>query len=245
MFVYTYESFSLSHMSESNSKRLSVNEVHLKLKQMITSFELYPGSRVTEQQIADLFGISRTPIRQALQKLEIEGFLTVKPKQGCFIRELDVVELTEFYDARIAIEQLIVSYAVSSMPDKAIHQFMQIWHPDQHDIDLNQGVDLGEKDEAFHVGLARASNKLVMAEMLININNRIRIIRRLDLNADNRSVRTYQEHYEILEHILSRDANKAKQAIKRHILRSRDFAKTLTLTALARKKSFKYNKLPE
>jgi DNA-binding GntR family transcriptional regulator len=245
MFVYTYESFSLFHMSESNSKRLSVNEVHLKLKQMITSFELYPGSRVTEQQIADLFGISRTPIRQALQKLEIEGFLTVKPKQGCFIRELDVVELTEFYDARIAIEQLIVGYAVSSMPDKAIRQLMLLWHPEQHDIDLNQGVDLGEKDEAFHVGLARASNKLVMAEMLININNRIRIIRRLDLNADNRSVRTYQEHYEILEHILSRDANKAKQAIKRHILRSRDFAKTLTLTALARKKSFKSNKLSE
>jgi DNA-binding GntR family transcriptional regulator len=107
-----------------------------------------------------------------------------------------------------------------------------------HDQDLAQGIDLGEKDESFHVGLARASGKPVMAETLLTINNRIRIIRRLDLNSDNRSVRTYLEHSEILQHILRRDAAKAKNMMKRHILRSREFAKTLTLTALARKKSF-------
>lgn len=224
--------------TDQGTKRLNADGVYLRIKEMITSFELYPGTRITEHELADLFSVSRTPIREALQKLEVEGFLTVRPKQGCFIRELDINELTEYYDLRIAIEQLIVDYACNHMPDKLIEQFIVLWRPEMHDQDMANGVDLGEKDESFHVGLAHASGKPIMAEMLTNINNRIRIIRRLDLNTDNRSVRTYIEHSEILQHILRRDATKAKNQIKRHILRSREFAKTLTLTALARKKSF-------
>lgn len=224
--------------NQPEKKRLNTAGVYAELKQMITSFELYPGSRVTEQELADRFAVSRTPIREALQKLEVEGFLTVRPKQGCFIRELDINELTEYYDIRIALEQLIVDVACNNMPDKLIEQFIAAWLPEMHDQDIAQGIDLGEKDESFHVGLARASGKPVMAETLLTVNNRIRIIRRLDLNSDNRSVRTYLEHSEILQHILRRDATKAKNMMKRHILRSREFAKTLTLTALARKKSF-------
>lgn len=220
------------------AKRLNTAGVYNHLKQLITSFQLYPGSRVTEQELADRFLVSRTPIRQALQKLEVEGFLTVRPKQGCFIRELDINELAEYYDIRIALEQLIVEVACNNMPDKLIEQFIVAWQPEMHDQDVAQGIDLGEKDESFHVGLAQASGKPVMAEMLLTINNRIRIIRRLDLNSDNRSIRTYLEHSEILQHILRRDASKAKIMMKRHILRSREFAKTLTLTALARNKSF-------
>jgi DNA-binding GntR family transcriptional regulator len=218
-------------------KNSGSERVYLQLKQMITSFELYPGSRITEHELAAKFNISRTPIRQALQRLEVEGFLTIRPKQGCFIRELDINELTEYYEARIAIEQLIVEAACHNMSDKLIQDLMQEWDPSHHDADMVQGVDLGEKDESFHLRLAQGSAKPVLTEILVSINNRIRIIRRLDLNAERRSERTYQEHYELLGLILQRDVTKAKTYIKRHIQRSKEFAKTLTLTALARKKS--------
>lgn len=221
---------------EHNAKRSNVNALYNQLKQKIISFELYPGTRVTEQTLAEMFGVSRTPIRQVLQRLEIEGFLTIRSKQGCFIRALDVDELMEYYEARIAIEQLIVEAAVTNMSDKEVEQMMLIWQSDAHDAELAQGIDLGEKDESFHVGLALASNKPVLATILKNINHRIRVIRRLDLNSDNRSQRTYKEHFEILQHIKDRDVSKAKNAMKRHIQRSREFAKTLTLTALARQK---------
>jgi DNA-binding GntR family transcriptional regulator len=221
---------------EKSEKRSSVNALYTALKQKIISFELYPGTRVTEQELAEIFGVSRTPIRQALQRLEIEGFLIIRPKQGCFIRELDVNELMEYYEARIAIEQLIVESAINNMNDKQIEQMMVAWQESVHDSELGAGIDLGEKDEAFHVGLAIASDKPVLASILSNINQRIRVIRRLDLNSDNRSQRTYKEHYEILQYIKERDMTKAKNAMKRHIQRSREFAKTLTLTALARQK---------
>lgn len=217
-------------------KPSTVDTLYTQLKQKIISFELYPGSRVTEQVLAEMFNVSRTPIRQALQRLEIEGFVSIRPKQGCFIRELDVNELMEYYEARIAIELLIVESAVNAMSDKQIEGMMATWRPERHDQELSDGVDLGGKDEAFHVGLAIASDKPVLAAILKNINHRIRVIRRLDLNSDNRSQRTYNEHFEILQLIKERDKGKAKLAMKRHIQRSREFAKTLTLTALARKK---------
>lgn len=221
---------------QKTDKPSTVDTLYTELKQKIISFELYPGSRVTEQVLAEIFGVSRTPIRQALQRLEIEGFLSIRPKQGCFIRELDVNELMEYYEARIAIELLIVESAVNAMNDKQIDQMMAVWQPEAHDQELSGGIDLGGKDEAFHVGLALASEKPVLAALLEKINHRIRVIRRLDLNSDNRSQRTYNEHFEILQLIKERDKGKAKLAMKRHIQRSREFAKTLTLTALARKK---------
>lgn len=221
---------------QKTDKPSTVDTLYTELKQKIISFELYPGSRVTEQVLAEMFGVSRTPIRQALQRLEIEGFLSIRPKQGCFIRELDVSELMEYYEARIAIELLIVESAVNAMNDKQIDQMMAVWQPEAHDQELSGGIDLGGKDEAFHVGLALASEKPVLAALLEKINHRIRVIRRLDLNSDNRSQRTYNEHFEILQLIKERDKGKAKLAMKRHIQRSREFAKTLTLTALARKK---------
>jgi DNA-binding GntR family transcriptional regulator len=218
-------------------KRLNATEVYQLLKKQITSFEIFPGSRLTEGELAEVFGVSRTPVREAIKRLETEGFITVRPKQGCYIRDLDIIELAEFYDIRIALEQLAIESACANMSDKTVEQLLDSWNPEHHDADIAAGIDLGEKDEAFHISLAEKSNKPVLAEMLRNINNRIRIIRRLDINSDQRSVRTYNEHYEILMLISQRETTKAKQSIKRHILRSRDFAKALTLTALAQKKA--------
>mgnify|MGYP001766339151 FL=1 len=74
----------------------SSHDVYSQLREMILNFELYPGSRVTEQELASLFGVSRTPVRGALQRLEAEGYLTIQPKQGCYIRALDIAELTQY-----------------------------------------------------------------------------------------------------------------------------------------------------
>jgi DNA-binding GntR family transcriptional regulator len=227
------------------AKKIVATEIYVRLKQLITSFTLFPGTRITEGELATMFGVSRTPVREAIKRLETEGFISVHSKQGCYVRDLDISELTEFYDVRVALEQLSVEAACASMPDRLVHQYRLLWDPARHDEDMAKGVDLSVKDEAFHIGLARDSGKQVLADMLAMINNRIRIIRRLDINSDKRSQRTYAEHYEILGHILERDATKAKLAIKRHIQRSRDFAKTLTLTALAQKKVRKKLKPPE
>jgi len=70
----------------SESPRFSPADIYRHLKDMILNFALYPGVRVTETELADHFGVSRTPVREALQRLAAEGYLTIRAKQGCFVR---------------------------------------------------------------------------------------------------------------------------------------------------------------
>lgn len=218
-------------------RKLVSPDVYGQLKDMILSFQLAPGCRVTETELATYFHVSRTPVREALRRLETEGYLKVRPKQGCFIREINIDELAKYYTVRVALELLAVESAATNMPTRALEKLAAEWDPAQ--LEANPSPPrLDEKDETFHIKLAEGGGNHILADYIRDINNHIRIIRRLDLTDYNRIGRTYAEHFEILQHLLRRDATKAKNTMRRHVARSEDFAKALTLTELARRKAF-------
>lgn len=109
--------------------KLSAKDVYTRLREMILNFEIYPGSRVTETELADHFGVSRTPIRSALQRFEVEGYLTVLPKQGCFIRNVDIEDLRKYYQVRMSLEQLSVQLACTYMSDTVLNDLAAAWDP--------------------------------------------------------------------------------------------------------------------
>lgn len=225
--------------AESTERTLrSASEILNRLREMILSFELYPGMRITENELARRFSVSRTPVREALQRLEAEGYLNILSKQGCYIRDLDISELADYYQVRITLEMQSVESACTHMPTRDVEELLKLWDPAAAASDDNAPRTLGSRDEDFHLALARGSGNVALARYLADINNRIRIIRRLDLADERRTERTYDEHYEILQAILQRDASRAKRLIKRHIEKSEQFAKTLTLTELARRRAF-------
>lgn len=232
------ESTNPAPIESADRQSRTANEIYMALREMILSFDLYPGTRITENELARRFNVSRTPVREALQKLETEGYLTIMPKQGCFIRNLDISELSNYYQVRITLEMLAVENACAHMPTKDVEQLLALWNPATQVFTEDAARTLGEKDEQFHIALANGSSNLALGRYLADINNRIRIIRRLDLADERRTERTYNEHYEILQAVLQRDASKAKRLIKKHIEKSELFAKTLTLTELARRKTF-------
>jgi len=217
------------------AKKLTAHEVYENLREMIMSFELYPGSRITETELAEHFCVSRTPVREALQRLEQEGYLTVRPKQGCFIRDLDVGALSEYYEVRIALEMASVETACSHMPTKDLEALAEQWDPSTQPKRIASAA-MEERDEAFHLALAAGSGNMALVKYLRDINNHIRVIRRVDFDNSERIARTYREHFDIVQSLLQRDVDKARSLIRRHIVRSEEFAKTLTLTQLARKK---------
>ena len=217
-------------------KSVATSDIYHTLREMILSFELYPGSRVTETELAEFFGVSRTPVREALMRLEHEGHLTIRSKQGCFIRQIDVEELSEYYRVRIVLEMATVEEACNHMPTSEVEQLVAFWDPARQPEHLSSAA-MEENDESFHLALALGSKNTILVKYLRDINDHIRVIRRVDFNDPERIRRTYQEHYEIAQCILNRDATKARNLMKRHIRRSEEFAKTLTLTQLARKKA--------
>lgn len=219
-----------------NKKDIGKQDIYATLREMILTFELYPGSRVTETELAAYFEVSRTPIREALLKLENEGHLTIRAKQGCFIRQIDIAELSQYYRVRTALEIAAVEDACTHMPTHEVERLLVLWNPTEKPDQIMSNV-MEEQDESFHIALALGGKNEVLVKYLQDINDHIRVIRRVDFDNTDRIRRTYEEHHKILQAILHREVALARNLIKRHIQRSEAFAKTLTLTQLARKKS--------
>lgn len=211
-------------------------DIYNTLREMILSFELYPGSRVTETELAEYFEVSRTPIREALHRLESEGHLTIRSKQGCFIRQIDIEELSEYYRVRMALESAAVEDACTHMPTRDVEQLIEVWSPNKMPKKVSSQF-MEQQDESFHITLAMGSGNAVLVRYLRDINDHIRVIRRVDFHDPERVARTYKEHNEILTALLNREVAKVRNLIKHHIQRSEQFAQTLTLTQLARKKT--------
>lgn len=216
-------------------RTVAAEDVYTTLREMILSFELYPGSRITETELAEYFEVSRTPIREALLRLENEGHLSIRSKQGCFIRQIDIEELSEYYRVRMALELAAVEDACTHMPTRELEQLLETWSPNAIPKRVSSHF-MEQRDESFHIALATGGGNSVLVRYLRDINDHIRVIRRVDFHDAERVGRTYKEHHAILVALLNRDVAKAQRLMKHHIQRSKQFAQTLTLTQLARKK---------
>lgn len=218
-------------------KNDAAQSIYLKLRGMILNFEIQPNSRLTETELANYFEVSRTPIREALQRLEAEGLIMIRPKQGCFVRAMDLDEFSEYYQIRISLEMLSLENACTNMSDEALKKLAQVWGAEPFSDADDNGQQVAALDESFHLALANGGGNRILVKLLSDINNRIRIVRRWDFTDRERIQKTYQEHLGIINHLLKRDLASAKSDMARHIKKSEEFTKMLTVIHLGMKKS--------
>jgi DNA-binding GntR family transcriptional regulator len=220
-----------------NAKYVVAQKIYTELRDKILNFEIQPNFRLTETELATHFDVSRTPIREALQRLETEGLLTIRPKQGCFVRAMDLHEFTDYYQIRVNLEMLSLETACTNMSDEALKKLCKIWEKSpstESDTDAEYVANL---DETFHLALAEGGGNRVLLKLLTDINNRIRIVRRLDFTDSERILKTFNEHYSILQHLLRRDLKSAKHEMMHHIKKSEEFTKMLTIIHLGMHKN--------
>lgn len=208
------------------------DDAYLTIKQNIFSFEMLPGDLISEGNLVRLMQVSRTPLRQALQRLQYEGFLNAIPKIGWQIAPLDFNKLDELYDFRILIE----GHAIKILCDKAsshdpLNELVKIWLCKASDR-IQDGEQVGLLDENFHHQLVRIAGNHEMLRMHQEISERIRIVRRLDFTKSNRIQETYDEHAKILNAILDRRGAEAKRLLTSHIDQSKIEVRKITLAAM-------------
>lgn len=213
-------------------KRLSTRQIYQDLWQKIINFDLFPGSRITETELAEEYKISRTPIREVLKRLEVEGLVTIRPKQGCFVRPVDIDLISDYYTMRVALEAMAVELAVANMGDEELQALAEIWKPENARKYRNDLEHIKEIEENFHMSIAEGSGNPVLRDYLADVNNRIRPIRLLGFPDDKSIVDTYAEHYEIITLIQQRDVERAKAAMIAHIRKSQGIARTVTVSQL-------------
>jgi DNA-binding GntR family transcriptional regulator len=202
----------------------AVDRVYEQLKSMAVSFEFRPGEKLNEGDIAKRLGVSRTPLREALNRLNTEGLLRVAPGKGFFCRELDVHEMFDLYELRKTIEVEAVKLAIRRARDEdidALMGFLEATGPEPGD---RTNVELVELDEVFHERLMAMSNNSEMLRVLRNVNARIRFVRWIDMDRINRTNRsaTQAEHRAVLIGLKARDEATCVSLLEKHIDRRLD-----------------------
>ncbi|TIL49591.1 GntR family transcriptional regulator [Mesorhizobium sp.] len=204
------------------------------IKRRIFDFVLMPGDRLSESDLAQQIEVSRTPLRQALQRLQHEGFVEALPKVGWLIVPLDFEKFDELYDFRILIECFAARELCATRKDwPELRSLALIWKVPAAER-LQDAIKTSALDEAFHRTIVESTGNREMMRTHREITERIRIIRRLDFTKDNRVTATYDEHAEILAALQGGRSDEAQQLLTSHIEISKREVRQITLDMLQR-----------
>jgi DNA-binding GntR family transcriptional regulator len=188
--------------------------VHRELRAELLAGEHPYGDRLVEEQLALRFATSRTPVREALRRLEGDGHVIRDQSGGMRPNPPRVSAMRELYDVRLVLEDLAVRTAD---PDRLIDLRAE-WEELQ--ADHEDGPDFVYADEAFHEGIARASGNRATERYIHDVNERIRVIRVHDFTTPDRIVTTIGEHLEILDAIAGGRRDSAAALVRVHVERS-------------------------
>ena len=212
--------------------------VYAELRERLLRGDVPVGRRLVEQQLAAEFQTSRTPVREALRRLEGDGHIVRDPSGGVCPSPPSVKSMRELYEVRIAIEELVARRAASIGDRGRIETIDQDWRALQaawrDDRALPRGPDFVFADECFHRQLAAASGNDVADTLLGDLNDRIRVLRIYDFTTDDRIGATIAEHLEIIAAVLARDADAAAAFMRAHVQRSALVVRERVGAALAR-----------
>ena len=210
------------------------DSVYDQLKSELFEFRLLPGDRFTEGEVAERTGASRTPVRQALYRLQREGFLDVNFRNGWEVRPLDFAQLDAMYELRILIEQA----SVRRMKDLDSIELNDVLVPIEarwrvRPADRSSEVhEFAKWDEEFHCSLVAASKNSEFARVHLEVTEKIRFVRRLSFTEHSRITATYKEHSAILETLRNREFEAAADQLATHIEVSRAQNRKITLLKL-------------
>ena len=185
------------------------------LREMAISFEIRPGERLNEIALAKHLGVSRTPLREALNRLCSEGFLTFSTNFGFYRKPLEVKEIFDLYEFRQKLEVAAVKLAVERASSDQFAEIDRFLEQSAQEVPARTTHEMVALDEDFHEQLMTLSGNSEMLHSLRNINGRIRYVRWVDM--DGRRSTTQGQHKAIMKKVRERDADGAAQLMSDHI----------------------------
>lgn len=197
-----------------------VESLYNSLKARAVGFEFRPGERINEGTVARELDASRTPLREALNRLVAEQLIEFRPGQGFFCRALDPKSIFELYEMREIIETAAARRACQRGSASGIAALRDRLETDGL---TTAGLTIREvvaRDEAFHLGIAQLAGNAEIVHHLDRINERIRFIRWIDMGQRVRT--TKSEHLKIMAALEARDSERAAAVLETHVMRRLD-----------------------
>ena len=187
------------------------------LRRAILKGELKPGERLMEIALAEKLGVSRTPIREAMRKLELEGLVVMIPRRGAQVANITEKDLNDVLEVRIALENVAIEKACTRMSEEDMGRLWLAAKEFEHTMAEGNLVRLAEADVAFHEIIYRASDNKRLNQVLNNLREQIYRYRVEYLKEEETRNVLVKEHEELTKAIRERDVKKAQEISFRHI----------------------------
>ena len=197
--------------------------VYEQLKRQILTGEITPGTRMMEVELADEMGVSRTPVREAIRKLEKEGLVTIEPRRGAYASDISVKDMVDTMEVREHLESLAASLAAQTMSDEQRAELEHIANEYTKAIHDNNMEEMIHYDELFHKGIVNASGNKTLIQISESVQELALRFRYLYYDDLSRYGSMPMEHKEILEAIENNDPETAKEYAKNHVKKLKDF----------------------
>lgn len=192
-------------------------QVAERLRKRIYDHQLRPGDAIDEKELCAVFGISRTPLREALKVLHTEGLVELIPNRGCFVKRLDLEELHELFPVMAVLEGLCAREAVERCTPEDIERLESLHerleaHAAAGDIDRYYEVNF-----EFHQALQELSRNRWLQRVTADLRKILRLARHAQLTAEGRLQQSLHEHRQVIEAFRQRDPDAAEQTMKEHL----------------------------
>lgn len=204
-----------------NETMLLKDVAYQKIKEKVLEEHYEAGQFLSERTLIDELGMSKTPIKNALVRLESEGFVTVSSKQGIIVNDISIERINDIYSLRIALETFNCQEIVRRVTEeqlKELQENVEITEKAAADKDV---IAFATLDHEFHLAISEFAGNNEITKVLLNYQDHLRRITLRHLKKDpDRVQKFYAEHVEILEALKSRDEN-CSDLMKRHLLESK------------------------
>ena len=187
------------------------------LRQAILRGELKPGERLMEIQLANKLGVSRTPIREAIRKLELEGLVLMIPRKGAEVAEITEKNMLDVLEVRRALEELAVKLACERITEEEIQELKDAADAFQKILSEKDITKIAEADEAFHDVIFKSTGNDRLIQLLNSLREQMYRYRLEYLKREEYHPQLLEEHQQIIDRITRKDQSEAAELIDRHI----------------------------
>lgn len=188
-----------------------------RLRDQIYQHELMPGDPIDEMALCERFGISRTPLREALKVLSSEGLIELIPRKGSFVRSMEIAELNELFPVMAVLEGLCAREAVENCQPRDLEQLVKM-HDKLEEMAAQGNIDgYYEQNFVFHQAVQDLSGNKWLQRVIGDLRKVLRLARHMQLTIPGRLQESLEEHRQIMKAFKKRDPDMADQNMQHHL----------------------------
>jgi len=196
--------------------------VYEELKMQILTGAIVPGTRMMEVELANEIGVSRTPVREAIRKLEKEGLVTIEPRRGAYASQISTKDMVEILEVRQNMEGLAAFFAASRMTSDQMEELKSIEEKYNEAVKSGDMQEMIKYDTKFHRMIVESCNNKVLVQMIEQLQELVLRFRYIYYDNFKRAENMPEEHMEIMQAIETGNAEAARNAADTHIDRLKE-----------------------